>query len=81
MPTSSSAWSTSVERVLAEPRFQIVSGSITMSRTLRRGLSDEIGSWKIICMRVRAGRTPSADIFVRSALELDRARWSDGGAA
>ena len=26
-------------------------------RTLRRGFSDEIGSWKIICMRVRASRS------------------------
>ena len=34
----------------------MLSGSITMSRTLRRGFSDEIGSWKIICMRVRASR-------------------------
>ena len=42
--------------LLLEPRFQIVSGSITMSRTLRRGFSDEIGSWKIICIRVRASR-------------------------
>ena len=32
------------------PIFQIASGSATMSRTLRRGFSDEIGSWKIICI-------------------------------
>ena len=37
----------------------MLSGSITISRTLRRGLSDEIGSWKIICMRVRASRIAS----------------------
>src|SRR6478752_2438347 len=56
MPTSSSNPSTLRLRSALEPRFQIVSGSSTMSRTLRRGLSDEIGSWKIICMRVRASR-------------------------
>ncbi len=56
MPTSSSSASTLRLRSLLEPRFQMVSGSNTMSRTLRRGLSDEIGSWKIICMRVRATR-------------------------
>ncbi len=74
MPTSSSVLSTSVDRSWPEPRFQIVSGSITMSRTLRRGLSDEIGSWKIICIRVRASRMSLRDIVVRLlALELDGA--------
>ena len=38
------------------PIFQMVSGSATMSITLRRGLSDEIGSWKIICTWVRSVR-------------------------
>ena len=32
------------------------SGSATMSRTRRRGLSDEIGSWKIIWSLVRSRR-------------------------
>ena len=66
MPTSSSVRSTSSPRSLLEPRFQIVSGSITMSRTLRRGFSDEIGSWKIICIRVRAERMSFCDMCVRS---------------
>ena len=48
------------------PRFQMFSGSITMSRTLRRGFSDEIGSWKIICMRVRASRMSWPSIVVSS---------------
>ena len=39
------------------PRCQISSGSLTLSRTMRRGLSDEIGSWKIIWIRVRAERS------------------------
>ena len=34
----------------------MVSGSATMSITLRRGLSEEIGSWKIICTWVRSVR-------------------------
>ena len=38
-----------------------------MSRTLRRGFSDEIGSWKIICIRVRAARISFVDIVVSSA--------------
>ena len=37
------------------PIFQMTSGSATMSRTWRRGLSEEIGSWKIIWSRVRSG--------------------------
>ena len=37
-----------------------------MSSTLRRGFSDEIGSWKIIFMRVRILRRCSPDNFVRS---------------
>ena len=46
---------------LGRRRFQMSSGSATMSPTLRRGFSDEIGSWKIICMlgaEPRAGRSP-----------------------
>ena len=31
-------------------------GSATMSTTRRRGLSDEMGSWKIICIRGRVSR-------------------------
>ena len=38
------------------PIFQMLSGSATMSATRRRGLSDEIGSWKIICTCVRSRR-------------------------
>ena len=38
------------------PSFQMFSGSSTMSRTLRLGFSDEIGSWKIIWMFVRTVR-------------------------
>ena len=44
------------------PDFQIRSGSATMSPTLRRGFSDEIGSWKMIwiCGRRTRSRSPSA---------------------
>ena len=66
MPTSSSTWSTRFDRSSLVPTFQMFSGSITMSRTLRRGLSDEIGSWKIIWMLVRAWRIASPDIAVSS---------------
>ena len=50
--------------------------------TLRRGFSDEMGSWKIICSRVR---TP-AQILARElgevdALEADVARRGRGAAA
>ena len=38
------------------PIFQMVSGSDTMSMTRRRGFSEEIGSWKIICTCVRSVR-------------------------
>ncbi len=37
--------------------FQQSIGSATMSLTRRRGLSELMGSWKIICMRVRALRS------------------------
>ena len=39
-----------------DPIFQMVSGSDTMSMTRRRGFSEEIGSWKIICTCVRSAR-------------------------
>ena len=39
--------------------LQMANGSDTMSPTLRRGLSEEIGSWKIICIRVRMWRRSS----------------------
>ena len=45
---------------------QIERPSRTMSLTLRRGLSEEIGSWKIICMRVRIRRISSPERVVRS---------------
>jgi hypothetical protein len=56
MPTSSRTWRTFAVRSAGVPIFQIVSGSSTMSCTLRRGFSDEIGSWKIIWMLVRTVR-------------------------
>ena len=37
-----------------------------MSSTLRRGFSDEIGSWKIIFMRVRVLRSSSPSSLVMS---------------
>ena len=52
-PTSSSTSSTFFCCSSLVPIFQICSPSAMMSSTLRRGFSDEIGSWKIICMRVR----------------------------
>ena len=42
------------------PMPQTASGSITASRTRRRGLSDEIGSWKTIWILVRAWRSSRA---------------------
>jgi hypothetical protein len=39
---------------------------LTLSRTIRRGLSEEIGSWKIICTCVRAARRSARDSAVRS---------------
>ena len=56
MPTWSSMASALAARSSLFPIFQITSGSDTMSRTLRRGFSDEIGSWKIICTWVRSVR-------------------------
>ncbi len=66
MPTVSRTESTTLDCSSLVPRFQMWSGSITMSRTLRRGFSEEIGSWKIICMRVRASRIASPDNWVSS---------------
>ena len=56
MPTRSSMALTVWRRSSLEPIFQMVSGSATMSVTRRRGFSDEIGSWKIICTCVRSVR-------------------------
>ena len=50
-----------------------------MSRTLRRGLSDEIGSWKIICMRVRAcAHVVAAHLGQLPAFEHHRAAGGTG---
>ena len=57
---------TAFSRVASSPRFQIFSGSPTMSPTLRRGLSDEIGSWKIICSAGRTSRSSLEGSVVRS---------------
>src|SRR5215211_7131211 len=46
--------------------FQISSPSATRSPILRRGFSDEIGSWKIICIRGRILRSASPLSLVRS---------------
>ena len=79
MPTDSRISSTSLPRSSFVPRFQISSGSSTMSRTERRGLSEETGSWKIIWTFVRASRTwlwiERRQIL---ALEGDRARRRAG---
>ena len=66
MPTCSRILSTVASCSALLPRFQIESGSSTMSRTLRRGFRDEIGSWKIIWILVRASRIASPDKAVRS---------------
>ena len=47
---------------------QTASGSATISPTVRRGFSDEIGSWKIICMSVRRARRLAGASVVRSTL-------------
>ena len=59
MPTASSISRTLVARSCLVPRFQMTSGSATMSLIRRRGLSDEIGSWKIIWILVRTWRRSS----------------------
>ncbi len=56
------------------PISQMSSPSATMSPTLRRGFSDEIGSWKIICIR---GRTPAQLVAVQLG-ELHRRRSGPG---
>ena len=43
-------------------RPQTLSGSATTSPIMRRGFSDEIGSWKIICMSVRAGASSACRV-------------------
>ena len=43
------------------PIFQMRRPSAMMSSTLRRGFSDEIGSWKIIFIRVRVRRSSSPE--------------------
>ena len=54
-------------------------GSITMSLTLRRGFSDEIGSWKIICTLVRSWRICLAlELGELLALEDDAAAGRAG---
>ena len=56
MPTWSSMALDVSTRSSLDPIFQMVSGSDTMSMTRRRGFSEEIGSWKIICTCVRSSR-------------------------
>ena len=46
---------------------QTLSGSATTSPTMRRGFSDEIGSWKIICRLVRLARIASESSATRSS--------------
>ena len=65
MPTCSRILSTVASCSALVPRFQIDNGSSTMSRTLRRGFREEIGSWKIIWILVRASRIASPDNAVR----------------
>jgi len=52
-------------RSASSPRSQIHNGSSMRSRTVMRGSSDEIGSWKTICIAVRAERNCSFGSFVR----------------
>ena len=66
MPTASSTSSTFFERETLSPMPQISRPSPTRSPTLRRGFSDEIGSWKIICIRGRILRSASPCSFVSS---------------
>ena len=51
-----------------------------MSSTLRRGFSDEIGSWKIIFMRVRVRRSSSPE-QLRHVVAFEHARVPTSGAA
>ncbi len=66
IPTASSISRTLAARSSFEPRFQMTRGSATMSLTRRRGLSDEIGSWKIIWILVRTARRLRPDSAPRS---------------
>ena len=59
IPTDSSMALAVSRRSCLVPIFQMVSGSATMSVTRRRGFSEEIGSWKIICTLVRSVRRSS----------------------
>ena len=52
---------TFVWRSLRSPIRQMLSPSPMMSSTLRRGLSDEMGSWKIICSLRRWARSSEPD--------------------
>ena len=63
-PTVSSSWLTRNRRFSTMP--QITSGSATMSTTIRRGLSELIGSWKISCIFGRSSRSASAFRVVSS---------------
>ena len=56
MPTWSSIALALSRRSSLVPIFQMLRGSATISLTRRRGLSDEMGSWKIICTCVRSVR-------------------------
>ena len=53
-----------------------------MSSTLRRGLSDEIGSWKIIFMRVRVlAQVVAVELRHVGAVEHDLPRLRAAAAA
>ena len=82
MPTWSSMALALAARSSLVPIFQMTSGSATMSRTLRRGLSEEIGSWKIICTWVRSvRRSPRLSVVSsvspkRMVPEVARSTWT-----
>ena len=79
MPTASRVVSTSACCSSEVPRFQIFRGSATMSPTVRRGFSDELGSWKIICISGRTRRRSAPESSDRTvAVEGDRARGRPG---
>ena len=65
IPTASSISRTLAARSSLVPRPQMTRGSATMSLTRRRGLSDEIGSWKIIWILVRIRRSCRVDRSLR----------------
>ena len=60
MPTDSRVARALARRSSLVPMPQTASGSITASRTRRRGLSDEMGSWNTIWILVRAWRSSRA---------------------